>query len=196
MVTGIDEDGVSLGAERLRSATVIWAAGVQGVRLGFDADIATDRTGRLVVDDQLTVEGHDNVFVAGDLARVGGEEAAPLPGTAPVAMQQGKYVAAAIRADRDGKTRTPFEFVDRGQMATVGRNSAIVEIGRIRFSGFLAWLAWLLVHIYFLVGFKNRLFVIMGWAWSWFTFRRGARLIIDRDWLLKNPQPEEKQVSI
>lgn len=187
MVTGIDEDGVSLGPERLRTATVIWAAGVQGVRLGFDADIAADRSGRLIVDDQLTVPGHPNVFVAGDLARPGGEEAAPLPGTAPVAMQQGTYVASAIRADLDGKARSDFQFVDRGQMATIGRNSAVVEIGRIHFSGFPAWLAWLLVHIYFLVGFKNRLFVIMGWAWSWFTFRRGARLIIDRDWKLENP---------
>jgi len=189
MVSGIDEDGVSLGEERLRTATVIWAAGVQGVRLGFDADLAADRTGRLIVDNQLTVPGHPNVFVAGDLARPGGEEAAPLPGTAPVAMQQGTYVASAIRADLDSTPRSDFEFVDRGQMATIGRNSAVVEIGRIHFSGFLAWLAWLLVHIYFLVGFKNRLFVIMGWAWSWFTFRRGARLIIDRDWKLENPAP-------
>jgi len=190
MVSGIDDDGVSLASERLRSATVIWAAGVQGIRLGFDADVTTDRTGRILVDDYLTVEGHPNVFVAGDLARPGGEDAAPLPGTAPVAMQQGKAVAAAILADRDGKSRSPFKFVDRGQMATIGRNSAVVEIGAIRFSGFLAWLAWLVVHIYFLVGFKNRLFVIVGWAWSWFTFRRGARLIVDREWRLTQPKSQ------
>ncbi len=190
MVTGIDEDGVSLGSERLRTATVIWAAGVQGVRMGFDADVSTDRTGRILVNDELTIEGRPNVFVAGDLSRLD-RDAEPLPGTAPVAMQQGKYVAAAIKADRDGKPRSAFKFVDRGQMATIGRNSAVVEMGPIHFSGFLAWLAWLVVHIYFLVGFKNRLFVIAGWAWSWFTFRRGARLIVDRNWLLENPVPEK-----
>jgi NADH dehydrogenase len=181
-VTKLDQDGVEMGDERVRAATVIWAAGVRGAQLAGDDGLKVDRQGRLVVNEDLSVEGRPNIYVAGDQAAFTDQEGQPLPGTAPVAMQQGRHAAATILNDLAGRPREAFRFVDRGQMATIGRSRAIVEIGKMRFSGWFAWLTWLLVHIYFLVGFKNRLFVVMNWAWSYLTFRRGARLIVEREW--------------
>ena len=136
----------------------------------------------MVVNEDLSIDGHPNVFVAGDQASFTQQTGKPLPGTAPVAMQQGRFVAATILRDLADKPRETFRFVDKGQMATIGRSRAIVEIGKLRFSGWFAWLTWLVVHIYFLTGFKNRLFVVLHWAWSYVTFRRGARLIVEREW--------------
>jgi len=197
LVTKIDKDGVEAGEERIRAATTLWAAGVRGVELSEQNDLDVDRQGRIVVGKDLSIAGHSNIFVAGDQASLIQDNGKPLPGIAPLAMQQGRFVAATIRHDLDGKPRNSFVYVERGQMATIGRNRAIVEFGKLRFSGLFAWFAWLVVHIYFLVGFKNRLFVVLSWARSYLTFRRGARLIVEREWQLgKNSEqstyPQER----
>lgn len=176
-VTKIDDHGLDVGTEHIGAATVLWAAGVKAVSLRGDWE--TDKGGRIVVDQTLRIPSHPNVFVAGDQAGFTTEDGSALPGTAPVAVQQGRYVANAILSDIAGKPCDEFHFVDKGQMATIGRNRAVVEIGKLRFAGRMAWLTWLAVHIYFLTGFKNRLFVVMSWAWSYITFRKGARLIVD-----------------
>lgn len=177
MVTQIDEDGLHIGTEHIRTATVLWAAGVRANSL--KGDWQTDKRGRIVVDKTLSIPSHPNIFVAGDQAGYSTADGRSLPGTAPVAVQQGRHVAKVILSDVAGKPREEFQFVDKGQMATIGRNRAVVEVGKFRFAGRLAWLTWLAVHIYFLTGFKNRLFVVLSWAWSYVTFRRGARLIVD-----------------
>ncbi|MGH0031761.1 MAG: NAD(P)/FAD-dependent oxidoreductase, partial [Myxococcota bacterium] len=177
-VTGVDGGGVDVGPERIAAATTLWAAGVQASPLGAALGVEVDRQGRVAVEPDLSLPGHPEVFVAGDLARVDDAHGRPLPGVAPVAMQAGRFVARAIRNDRAGRPRGAFRYRDRGQMATVGRSRAVCDFGRLRFGGFAAWLFWLSVHIYFLVGFKNRLFVVFQWAWSYLTYRRGARLIV------------------
>ncbi|MEX0710844.1 MAG: NAD(P)/FAD-dependent oxidoreductase [Pirellulales bacterium] len=181
-VTKIDAEGVEIGGERIRAATVLWAAGVKASPLGQMAGLAVDRQGRVLVEPDLSVKGHPSVFVAGDQACFTHQTGKPLPGTAPVAMQQGRYLARTIRRELAGKPRQPFRFVDKGQMATIGRSRAIVEIGRLKMAGFAAWLLWLVVHIYYLTGFKNRLLVVLQWAWSYISFRRGARLIVSKEW--------------
>ncbi len=190
-VTRVDAEGVELGAERIGARTVLWAAGVRAVPLDHPAGFEFDRLGRIVVNEQLSFDVHPNVFVAGDQARFDHATGAPLPGTAPVAMQQGRYVAETIRRDVAGEPREAFRFVDRGQMATIGRSRAVVELGKLKFSGWFAWITWLVVHIYFLTGFKNRLFVVLSWAWSYLTFRRGARLIVDREWRFRDRQEND-----
>lgn len=200
LATDIDEHGVQAGAERIASSTVLWAAGVRGVEIegqrqqGEEAErggrvetdsgarVETDRGGRVIVNEDMSIPGHPNVFVAGDQACFVHQTGSPLPGTAPVAIQQGRFVSETIRRDLAGRPREAFRFVDKGQMATIGRSRAIVEIGKLRFSGWFAWVTWLVVHVYFLVGFKNRLLVVLHWAWSYLTFRRGARLIVEREW--------------
>ncbi|MCG8404806.1 MAG: NAD(P)/FAD-dependent oxidoreductase [Phycisphaerales bacterium] len=192
-VTRIDENGIEIGSERIRAATILWAAGVRGVELAQQDGFELDRQGRVVVNGDLSIEGHANVFVAGDQASFTQRTGKPLPGIAPVAMQQGRFVAATILRDLAGKPRQAFRFVDRGQMATIGRSRAIVEIGKLRFCGWFAWVTWLVVHIYFLVGFKNRLFVVLNWAWSYMTFRRGARLIVEREWQFGKTKSDDKE---
>ncbi len=181
-VTALDKDGVALGSERIEAATVLWAAGTEASDLGPASGLEVDNRGRVLVKGDLSIPGHANVFVAGDQARVGGESVEPLPGTAPVALQQGRFLGRLIRSEVAGKPRTDFRFVDKGQMATIGRSRAIVESGRLKLSGWIAWMAWLVIHIFYLTGFKNRLFVVGQWAWSYLTFRRGARLIVDKNW--------------
>ena len=181
-VTSIDADGVQAGNEHLRAATVLWAAGVKASPLAQQAGLEVDAQGRVIVRPDLSVPGHPEVFVAGDQAVFTHQTGKPLPGTAPVAMQQGRYLARTIAAELNGRPRQPFHFVDKGQMATIGRSRAILEIGRVRMSGFLAWIAWLAVHIYYLTGFQNRLLVVLQWAWSYLTFGRGARLIVGKEW--------------
>ena len=188
LVTAIDAEGVCMGAERIEARTVLWAAGVEASSLNRDLDSELDSNGRVVVEADLSIRGHPEVFVAGDQANVQGKDGRPLPGVAPVAMQQGAYLADRIRALVDSGEapapggHAPFVYVDKGQMATIGRGRAVLESGRIRLTGLTAWIAWLIVHIYYLVGFKNRLFVVLQWAWAYLTFRRGARLIVDREW--------------
>jgi len=178
MVTAVDADGVEIGKERLRAGTVLWAAGVTASPVGKTLGAQVDRQGRVIVEPDLSVKGYPNIFVAGDLALFTHQTGSGLPGTAPVAMQQGRYVGETILADQKGEARRPFHFVDKGQMATIGRSRAITEIGRLKFTGFAAWLVWLAVHIYYLTGFRNRLLVVLQWAWSYLTFGRGARLIV------------------
>jgi NADH:ubiquinone reductase (H+-translocating) len=193
-VTKIDTAGVEISGERIQAATVLWAAGVTASPLGEAAGLDVDRQGRVLVEPDLSVKGHKDVFVAGDMALFTHQTGKPLPGTAPVAMQEGRYLARTIRADLAGKPRQPFHFLDKGQMATIGRSRAIVEIGRWKLAGFPAWLLWLVVHIYYLTGFKNRLLVVLQWAWSYLTFHRGARLIVSKEWRF-HPTDKEGQGS-
>ena len=181
LVTGIDQDGVDIGDERIRAATVIWAAGVRAAKISTFSGLETDRQGRIHVADDLSVPADSNVFIAGDMAHVTDDEGQPLPGLAPVAKQQGEFLASLIRDELNGKPRKKFRYRDKGMMATIGRNRAVAVVGRRRLTGRVAWLAWLVVHIYFLSGFRNRLFVFLSWSWSYFTYRRGARLIVGGD---------------
>ena len=176
VVTGINEQGVEIGDECISARTVIWAAGVKASSLGASLRAPLDRAGRVRVLPDLTIPGHDNVFVIGDLAavRCDGKE---VPGIAPAAVQGGKFAARAIRETLSGHPRQPFRYRHPGLLATIGRGAAVADLGRFHFSGFFAWLLWLLVHIVFLVGIRNRLFVFLSWAWSYVTFQRGARLI-------------------
>jgi NADH dehydrogenase len=186
MVTQIDDDGIALGEERVRAATVIWAAGVRSAELGGKSGGELDRAGRVKVGSDCALPGHPNVFVLGDMALVTDKTGAPLPGVAPVAMQQGHYAARTILQDLRGTPREPFAYKNKGQMATIGKSKAIVELGRLRMAGTLAWFVWLLVHIYYLTGFRNRLIVVIQWSFSYLTYRRGARLIVNRDWRNSN----------
>jgi NADH dehydrogenase len=170
---------------------VLWAAGVQASDVGRASGLEVDRQGRVIVEPDLTVKGHPHVFVAGDQATFTHQTGRPLPGTAPVAMQQGRYIARAILDDLKGRPRKPFHFVDKGQMATIGRSRAIVEIGKLHIAGWFAWVTWLVVHIYYLTGFKNRTLVVMQWAWSYMSFRRGARLIVYRPWRISHADRQE-----
>jgi NADH dehydrogenase len=181
-VTRVDATGVEVGRERIEAATTLWAAGVAASPLGKALGLATDRLGRVQVGPDLALPEHPEVFVLGDQAHAAGPDGRPLPGLAPVAMQAGRFAARAIHDQLRGKPRGRFVYRDRGQMATIGRSRAICDTGRLRFGGFAAWVFWLCVHIYFLVGFKNRLFVVIQWAWSYLTYGRGARLIYSPDW--------------
>jgi NADH dehydrogenase len=181
-VTRIDATGVEVGRERIETATTLWAAGVEASPLGKALGLPTDRLGRVLVGADLALPDHPEVFVLGDQAHALGADGAPLPGLAPVAIQAGRFAARAIRGELRGRPRGAFEYRDRGQMATIGRSRAICASGRLQFGGFAAWLFWLCVHIYFLVGFKNRLFVVLQWAWSYLSYGRGARLIVSREW--------------
>ncbi|MFV8753398.1 NAD(P)/FAD-dependent oxidoreductase [Nannocystaceae bacterium ST9] len=181
-VTQIDARGVEMGEERVEAATVLWAAGVLGAPVAATLGAERDRAGRVHVGPDLALPGHPEVFVAGDLAWAEDAKGKPYPGLAPVAMQQGRWIARAIVRDLQGKPRGRFDYLDKGQMATIGRRRAIVEKGRLHFAGFFAWWAWLLVHIYYLTSFRNRLMVLIQWAWSYLTFNRGARLIIGKNW--------------
>lgn len=194
-VTNVDDEGVDVSGEHIQAATVLWAAGVKASSLGETCGLPCDNAGRVVVKSDLSVDGHDNVFVAGDqCALVDATTGRQLPGVAPVASQQGRFIADAIRSDLKGRSRGEFHYRDKGQMATIGRSRAITEIGKYHLTGWFAWLTWLVVHIYFLTGFRNRLFVFIGWTWSFFAFRRGARLIVGKRWQSYD-SPEEAAVS-
>ena len=173
VVSHLEPDGVTLASgERIGSRTVIWAAGVSASSLGGLVTDQLDRAGRVIVEPDLAIEGAPEVFVAGDLAAVEG-----VPGVAPAAIQMGRHVASAIKADLEGRRRPAFRYRDKGSLATIGRARAVADIGGLRFSGFPAWLAWLGIHLFYLIGFRNRFFVLASWAWSYLTFRRGARII-------------------
>ncbi|HEY7141141.1 MAG TPA: NAD(P)/FAD-dependent oxidoreductase [Methylomirabilota bacterium] len=176
-VTGVDEGGVHLGAERIRARTVIWAAGVAASPLARTLGVSLDRAGRVLVGPTLTIPGRDDVFVIGDLAAVE-QDGKPVPGVAPAAIQMGRHVARNIRLALAGRPGRPFRYRHKGSFATIGRGKAVGElVGGLRLSGFPAWVAWLAIHIVFLIGFRNRVLVIFQWAYSYVTFRRGARLI-------------------
>jgi NADH dehydrogenase len=180
-VTECDALGIVLGGERIESRTVIWAAGVRASPAGNWLDAKTDRAGRVLVNPDLSVPGYPNVFVIGDTALVTDENGAPLPGVANVAKQQGRYVAKLLERRLRGEVVAPFRYRDAGSLATIGRSRAVAQIFGLRLTGLLAWLIWSVVHIYFLIGFRNRLVVALSWAWSYLTFERGTRLITGSD---------------
>lgn len=190
MVSDVDSDGVQIGNERIEASTVLWAAGVTATAIGRELGVEIDQIGRIIVASDLSIPGHPEIFVGGDLAHFETENGKTLPGLAPVAQQQGKAIAKNIKLDLKGKERKPFRYSDKGQMATIGKNKAIVEVGKLRFDGIVAWFTWLLVHIYFLTSFRHRVFVMLQWAWSYFTFSYGARLIVNREWrFYPDPDP-------
>jgi NADH dehydrogenase len=177
LVTGCDADGVTLGGERIEARTILWAAGVQASPVARWTRAEADRAGRVVVTPRLTLPGHDDVFVIGDAAHFEAD-GGTLPGLAPVAKQEGAYVAGAIRRRLAGaRPPPPFRYRDAGALATIGRHAAVAAIGRWRLTGGLAWLLWSVAHIYFLIGFRNRIAVTLDWAWAYITLERGARLI-------------------
>jgi NADH:quinone reductase (non-electrogenic) len=178
-VTNIDEHAVYLGAEEIRASTVIWGAGVRATALTLRLGAPLDRAGRVLINRDLTVPGHHNVFAIGDMTYLE-QDGKALPGVSPVAMQMGRCVARNIKNDLADKPYEEFHYFDKGSMATIGRKAAIAELGKLHLSGFIAWMAWLMVHIFFLIGFHNRFKVIFNWAWSYFTYQRGARLITGR----------------
>ncbi len=176
-VGAIGRDGYSLGAEFVPARTVLWAAGVAASPLGALLDAPRDRAGRVRVEPDLTVPGYPDIFVAGDLASIQQANGQPVPGVAPGAKQMGSYVARAIRARLDGRTIEPFRYVDYGNLATIGRRAAVVDLRGFKFSGFMAWAFWLAAHVFFLIGFRNRLIVMLNWSWAYFTYQRHARII-------------------
>ena len=188
MVTGIDATGVTIlvdgATQRIPTRTVLWAAGVApsplGAILAHRAGLALDRAGRVVVEPDLSVPGHPEILVIGDMANFSHQGGQPLPGVAPVAMQQGRYVASLIQKRVRGEPVEPFHYWNKGNLATIGRRSAVADFGAIRFSGLIAWLAWLFVHLMYLVGFENRVLVLIKWAYNYVTHNRGARLITGR----------------
>ncbi len=178
-VTSIDAHGVVLGDnESIAARTVLWAAGVAASPLARSLDVPLDRVGRVIVAPDLSVPGHPGIFVAGDLATVRGANGKPVPGVAPAAKQMGSHVARAIRARLAGKPAPAFRYRDHGNLATIGRRAGVVDLGRLRLSGVLAWWFWLAAHIFFLIGFRNRLVVLIDWAWAYWSYRRNARIIV------------------
>jgi len=176
-VTDITENGVYLGEEFLPAATVIWAAGVEATSLTRTLGVETDRAGRLKVLPDLTIPGYQNAFAVGDMVTFPYQTGKPLPGVSPVALQMGAAAARNIERSLKGEPLKDFRYFDKGNMATIGRSRAIAEIGPVKLSGWIAWLAWLTIHIFFLIGFRNRAVVLFNWAWSYFTYQRGTRLI-------------------
>jgi NADH:ubiquinone reductase (H+-translocating) len=174
-VTGVDAEGVTMGSERLDAKAVIWAAGVASSPLGRSLGAPLDRAGRVEVQPDLSVPGHPELFVAGDLAAVAG-----VPGIAPAAKQMGRHTARNIMNSIRGKDREPFRYRDYGQLATIGRSAAVVVMGKLKLSGFIAWFVWLVAHIYFLINFRNRLVVMIDLAGAYLSFQRYARIIIRR----------------
>lgn len=176
-VSAIDEHGVVAGGERIAAKTIIWTAGISASSAGKWLGAEVDRAGRVKVNGDLSVPGHPDVFVIGDTASAT-QDGKPLPGVAPVAMQAGRYVASLIaHRVRGEELNKPFQYRNKGNLATVGRSYAIVDIGKIRLTGLIAWAMWLVVHIYYLIGFRNRFITLFQWAWTYFTYTRGARLI-------------------
>lgn len=205
MVTQVEAGAVHIGETRLPATVVVWAAGVSASPLGKQLGAPVDRAGRVPVQTDLSLPGHPEVFVIGDLAAAKDEQGKMLPGVAPVAIQQGKFVARLIHEEVEvsaGKSspvnlpsRPAFHYWDKGSLATIGRAAAVAQFGKIHISGFIAWLSWLFVHILFLIGFRNRLLVFIQWAWSYVTYERGARLITGSTYLPGWTDPNRAQVT-
>jgi NADH dehydrogenase len=176
-VTGIDAEGVQMGSDRLAANTVVWAAGIAASPLGAALGVPLDGSGRVLVGEDLSVPGHPEVMVIGDLAALPWHSP-PVPGTAPAAKQMGRHAALNILNDLREQKRRPFKYKDVGMLATIGHNSAVAVLGRMHLSGYPAWLLWLLAHIFFLIGFRNRIMVLIDWAWAYWTFQRNARIVI------------------
>jgi NADH dehydrogenase len=194
-VLDVNEDGIRVGDDFIHSKTILWAAGVASVALNKKLNVELDKQGRVVVERDCSIKNFPNIFVIGDQAHHEyGPQNTPLPGLDPVAMQQGRYLAKLIRKETksDAFEREPFKYVDKGQMATIGRSRAVAMYKGIHFTGFLAWIAWLFVHVYYLIGFKTRVTVLFQWAWTYMTYKRGARLIIEEE---SNYVPPAKSAS-
>jgi NADH dehydrogenase len=194
-VTECDEQGVKIGEERIGAGSVVWAAGVRASRAAKWLNAEADRAGRVKVAPDLSVPGHPGVFVIGDTALVLDGEGKPVPGIAPAAKQQGRYVARLIRSRLEGKELGPFRYDHQGNLATIGRHAAVIDFGRVRLKGWIAWWVWGIAHIYFLIGVRSPLMVALQWLWSYLTFGKGARLITGaadpiRD-LPPNSRPED-----
>lgn len=189
-VEEIDAEGVRIGKERIPSKTAIWAAGVKAAGISEILGVETDRAGRIKVGPDLSIPGHPDVFVAGDLAHSEMENGQLVPGLAPAAIQMGKSAAKNILATIHNRPRKPFHYFDKGIMATIGKRKAIAQTGRLKLTGYIAWLAWLFIHILYLVGFRNRIAVLLEWAWSYLFSKRGSRLITSDNWKLhQEPSP-------
>lgn len=181
-VSDIDSLGFKLGEQFVPARTVVWAAGVAASPLARTLDVPLDRAGRVQVQPDLTLPGHPELFVAGDLAALNQANGKPVPGVAPAAKQMGKYVAEVIRARLHGKPAPgPFKYADYGNLATIGRMAAIVHLGRLQLSGVLAWWFWLAAHVFFLIGFRNRVVVLLNWAVAYWSYQRSARIIFGDD---------------
>ncbi len=177
-VSDIREDGYQLGDDFVASRTVVWAAGVAASPLARALDVPLDRAGRVIVQPDLSIPGHPDIFVAGDLASVKTADGQPVPGVAPAAKQMGRHVGAAIMARLRGQATGTFRYRDFGNLATIGRMAAVVHVGKLKLSGLLAWWFWLGAHVFFLIGFRNRLVVLLNWAWAYWSYQRGARIIL------------------
>jgi NADH dehydrogenase len=177
-VTGIDAAGVQLGGDRLEAKTVVWCAGVAASPLGASLGVPLERGGRVIVEPDLGVPGHAEIQVVGDLALLPGHQP-PVPGVAPAAKQMGRHAAKNLIAALAGRPTRPFRYRDYGQLATIGRSKAVAMFGRVHIWGWLAWVTWLTAHIFFLIGFRNRLVVLIDWAWAYWTFERSARIVTE-----------------
>jgi NADH dehydrogenase len=200
LVTDIQPDSVRAAGWTIPTRTVVWAAGNMASPLLKSLHAPLDRVGRVVVEPDCSIPGHPEVFVLGDAAAFEHQEGGTLPGICPVAIQMGEYAARTIAGDRAGRPRRAFKYWDKGQLAVVGRGRAVADIGRFHFGGFIAWLTWIFVHIFFLIGFRNRVLVLIQWAWSYFTYGVGARIITQDVHLppVRSPAdcpPEEVAVS-
>lgn len=180
LVSSVCEEGVIIGKDFVRSAGIIWAAGNRASSLLATLGVPQDGTGRVRVGPDLTIPGEPWIFVLGDAAHCAGSDGTPLPGLAPVAMQQGRYVADVIEREVPPGDRRPFVYMDRGMLATIGRAKAVAQIGRLRVSGLIAWLLWCIVHIFFLIGVRSRIRVMSEWIWYYVTFKPGARLVFEQ----------------
>ncbi|MCA0300620.1 MAG: NAD(P)/FAD-dependent oxidoreductase [Proteobacteria bacterium] len=180
-VSDITDEGCRLGETFIPAKTVVWAAGVAASPLARTLGVSLDRAGRVPVQPDLSVAGHPDIFVAGDLAAVT-SDGRPVPGVAPAAKQMGRHVAQVLRARLDGRASPgDFRYQDYGNLATIGRMAAVVDFGRLKFSGLLAWWFWLTAHVFFLIGFRNRLVVLLNWCWAYWSYQRGARIILGKD---------------
>jgi NADH dehydrogenase len=173
----MNDHEVCLGDTTIATRTILWAAGVQASPLAKSLLVPLDRAGRVLVEPDLSIAGHRDVFVIGDLAAVKNEDGSLVPGVAPAAIQEGIHTAKNIVRILNDQPTLPFHYRDKGSLATIGRAAGVADFGRLKLSGFIAWAAWLAVHIFFLIGFRNRVLVILQWAWAYLTYQRGARLI-------------------
>jgi len=195
MVTSVEPGRVKIGDSYLRSTVTLWAAGVAASPLGRALGAPLDKSGHVLVNPDLSISGHPEVFVIGDLASLRDKSGELLPGLAPVAMQQGRHAARNISRDLKHQPRGKFEYLDKGTMATIGRAAAIAKIGRLHLTGFIAWFLWLFVHLMYLVGFRNRVLVLLEWAWAYITYQRSARLITGSEVLPGLSEPRGQTVS-
>jgi len=195
LVTHIEGKSVLIGEERLEAGAILWAAGVAAPPITRELGVEIDKQGRIVVAGDLSISRYPDIFVAGDLSSFSHERETPLPGLAPVALQQGRFVARNILRELAGKERQNFRYLDKGQLAAIGRNKAIIQMGALHFQGFWAWLIWVVIHIYYLISFENKLFVTIRWAWSFFNFSRGARLIVNKEWRFYREEKETNRQS-